>query len=155
MCRAAKRAKTELEEASHLICIDRPVATEQCCLCLAAYEKHNCAVLRDGTFVKLLVAAIGAGTDATHIGPGRIALAMSMVSHLGQALSSAGAPCKQLQLLSRDRVQERTKASVWCYTLLNIIIPSSSAVHWYNIQTCACQVRSMKLVSFFVTSHSL
>ena len=42
----------------------------------------------------------------THNGPRRIALALSMVSHSGRALSSAGAQCKQWQLLSRVCEQE-------------------------------------------------
>lgn len=98
------------------MCIDQP--TEQCCLCLAAYEKHDCAMLKDGTFVKLLLAAmpppapVAAAADVIHIGPERIALALPMVSRLGQALPSAGAQCKQLRLLSRDRVQERVPVHI-------------------------------------------
>ncbi|CAK0787382.1 hypothetical protein CVIRNUC_010602 [Coccomyxa viridis] len=52
---------------------------------ITAYEKHDCAMLKDGTFVKLLLAAmppptpVAAAADVIHIGPERIALALPMV----------------------------------------------------------------------------
>ena len=56
--------------------------------CPAAFEKHDGAVLMDGTFTRFLLTAFpppnngptSGSAPITHLGPGRVSLALSLVT---------------------------------------------------------------------------